>query len=232
MTYLELINAVLVRLREDTITTTKFDSDPFYRLIGALVNDAKDSVEDAWNWSQLRGEDSIAVAQGDKTVTLPDSYDNHYHIESILIDELGTYLPWKSWGWIQDKYKGDAVTAVGQGTPCAYGFAKETTLGAQQIDIYPRADDAYTFTVCRTKHQSQLALSTDRLMVPSLPVYTLATALASRERGEIGGTPVSELFALADRHLSDAITHDSDKFPEELEWHAAGQWHNTNVGTA
>jgi hypothetical protein len=61
MTYLELINSVLVRLREDTITASQVNSDPYYRSIGAWVNDAKDRVEDAWQWTALRGTDVVPL---------------------------------------------------------------------------------------------------------------------------------------------------------------------------
>ena len=81
----------------------------------------------------------------------------------------------------------------------------------------------------RTSHQGPLVNATDRILVPSLPVFTLATALASRERGEVGGAPTSELFMTADRHLSDAIAQDSTLYANELNWYANDQDYNTNV---
>ena len=233
MTYLELINAVLVRLRENTITVAKFDSDPFYRVIAALVNDAKDTVESSWNWSALRDTDSIAVAQGDKEITLPASTEAHYHISSILVQDTGSYLGWQTDPWIREKYRNNAVTPVSEGVPTSYGFGPtDATTGSQTITIYPPANQAYTFDVYRTKKQDRLTAQDDRLLVPALPVYALATALAARERGEVGGTPPTELFGLASQFLSDAIANDSDRFPEEMEWYANDMWHNTNVGTA
>ena len=232
MTYLELINAVLTRLREDTITVAQYDSDPFYRLIGALVNDAKNTVEDSWSWSHLRGTDSIMVSQSDTLITLPNSIDNHYHISSILVEEQGSYLGEQTGPWLREKYKNNTVTPVSEGIPQAYGYGVTTSLGEEQITLYPPADASYTFAVEYIKRQAALSASTDRLLVPSLPVYSLATALASRERGEIGGTPTSELFVLSERHLSDAIAHDSERFPEELEWYANDRWENSNVRNA
>ena len=57
---------------------------------------------------------------------------------------------------------------------------------------------------------------TETLAVPSSPVVQVATALGARERGETGGTSAAELFALADRTLSDAIAIDAAKHPEEM----------------
>ena len=45
MTYLQLVNSVLRRLREDEVDTV--DQNSYSKLIGEYVNDAKRAVEDA-----------------------------------------------------------------------------------------------------------------------------------------------------------------------------------------
>ncbi len=90
MTYLELINNVLIRLREDTIIAQDVDADPYYRVIGAMVNDAKDRCEDAWQWSYLRGTDLIQVAQDQINVTLPNSFDSHYILRRAFSSDTYT----------------------------------------------------------------------------------------------------------------------------------------------
>ena len=62
-----------------------------------------------------------------------------------------------------------------------------------------------------------VALTADAgvLAVPSSPVIHMAIALLARERGETGGTSTAEYFAIADKHLSDAIVLDAQKHPEE-----------------
>ena len=52
MTYLEAVNKVLRRLREDEVVSVS--SNPYSKLIGELINDAKRIVEDAWDWSSMR----------------------------------------------------------------------------------------------------------------------------------------------------------------------------------
>jgi len=62
MTYLELVNDVLVRLREDEVTAV---TDTAYsKLIGKFVNDAKRQVEDAYTWNAL-SETLTAVTSED-----------------------------------------------------------------------------------------------------------------------------------------------------------------------
>ena len=52
MTYLQLVNKVLVRLRENEVSTVGENS--YSKLIGEYVNDAKRTVENAWDWTGLR----------------------------------------------------------------------------------------------------------------------------------------------------------------------------------
>jgi len=49
MTYLELVNDVLTRLRETNVSTVSETS--YSALIGKFVNDAKRQIEDSYNWN-------------------------------------------------------------------------------------------------------------------------------------------------------------------------------------
>lgn len=53
MTYLQLVQSVLRRLREDD-TITSVSDNSYSKLIGEFVNDAKRIVEDSWDWASLR----------------------------------------------------------------------------------------------------------------------------------------------------------------------------------
>jgi hypothetical protein len=57
MTYIQIVNAVLKRLRENSVDTVEFDE--YSSLIGAFVNDAKSQIESAHSWSALRSTISI-----------------------------------------------------------------------------------------------------------------------------------------------------------------------------
>jgi hypothetical protein len=52
MTYLNLVNNVLRRLRETEVSSVQ--TTAYSKLIGDIVNDAKDLVENSWDWSALR----------------------------------------------------------------------------------------------------------------------------------------------------------------------------------
>ena len=51
MTFLELVNDVLVRLREPVVTT--YSETTYSTLIAKFINDAKRQVEDAFSWNAL-----------------------------------------------------------------------------------------------------------------------------------------------------------------------------------
>ena len=52
MSYLDIVNNILKRLRERTVATVNESS--YSSLIAVLVNDAKETVENAFQWSGLR----------------------------------------------------------------------------------------------------------------------------------------------------------------------------------
>ena len=70
MTYLQLVNAVLRRLREEQAGTVN-ESD-YTQMIGDFVNDAKRQVEDAWDWSALRQDIDVLTVAG----------VNEYHLDA------------------------------------------------------------------------------------------------------------------------------------------------------
>jgi len=52
MTYLELVNNLMLRLRERPVST--INETTYSSLVGTFINDAKDEVENAWQWSAIR----------------------------------------------------------------------------------------------------------------------------------------------------------------------------------
>ena len=233
MTYLDLINQVLIRLREETIQAAQVDSNPYYRVLGALVNDAKDKVEDSWQWNALRDTDYIPLVPNDNGLyTLEDSASNNYVIKRIAsypntstVDfDSGSerlYLRWRNVSQMRQRYQ--HPDAVPQDRPTDFSIAGQDSNGNIQIQVFPKAPGMapnveYWLEVDHTKKQAPLSAATDVIKVPPLPVYSYATALASRERGEIGGTSTAEWFQIADRYLSDAIAYDSALYADEMDW--------------
>ena len=68
MTYLEAVNAVLIRLRQSQVSSV--DENEYSLLIGQFVNEAKNLVEDSWNWSVLRTAVTVSATVGTQDFTL------------------------------------------------------------------------------------------------------------------------------------------------------------------
>jgi hypothetical protein len=66
--------------------------------------------------------------------------------------------------------------------------------------------------------EAELEDATDETALPFRPIVMYAWAMATRERGETGGTAAQEIFGLADRALGDAIALEATKYQQELLW--------------
>lgn len=203
MTYLEAVNQVLQRLREDPVTDVTGLDDPVAEMVVALVNDAKQIVEDAHTWNALRHEWSIATAAGDNLYSLTNA-GNYGKIESIIKDD-GVELRQEQLSAIRKRQAASPANSK----PKYYAVNGVDSNYDIQIQLFPKPDDVYNYTVYGFKRQAELSDKDDVLLVPSKPVVYTALAMAARERGEVGGQTAAELFSLANVYLSDAIAWDA-----------------------
>ena len=210
MTYLELVNKVLVRLREDTVATV--NQTAYSRLIGEFVNDAIRQVEDAWDWSALRTTLTVSTSSDIFNYVLTGS-QNRVKILDVVNDTSNFFLTYKDQHWFNNTFLN---TTPAKGSPFFYTFNGIDANGDTQVDLYPIPNGAYTLRFNVIQRTPEFTNDADELLVPHLPVIHMAVALATRERGESGGNMTPELFMSADRMLSDAIALDASKHPEEL----------------
>jgi hypothetical protein len=214
MTYLQLVNKVLTRLREDTVDTVA--QNTYSTLIGEFVNDAKRMVEDAWDWSALRQTKTVSATSGDNTYSLTGTGAK----TEVLYASNNTsnyFMEYKPKSWFEEKlYFGDVLT----GSPRYYTFDGLDSNGDIQVLVYPTPDATYSLRFSTVVRGIELEDNTDSTYLPSMPIIMFATALAIAERGEAGGQSASEFLILADKTLSDAIALDSARQPEELIYRA------------
>ena len=213
MTYLEIVNNVLRRIREDEVATV--NETTYSKMIGDFVNDAKKLVEDAWDWSALRTTITIATIDGTFNYVLTGTKNRVKELD-VINDTSNFFMEYRPATWFNDKYlNADPVN----GTPQYYTYNGVDSNGDTQIDVYPKPDGVYTLRFNCVLRNDDLINDTDDILIPSMPVIHLAIALAARERGETGGTSTPEYFAIADKYLSDAIALDAARHPEEIIWY-------------
>ena len=203
MTYLELVNGVLSRMREDTITTLAGETDVVALIVKDFVNDAKRMVEDAHTWNSQRTEWTITTADG--TADYPLTGSGNYAALEYIFKDTGEQLRERTLYTIKKK---NAV-AVQNGQPSEYAVNGVDANGDVRLTLHPTPDAAYSFTATGFQRSSDLVLDADVIDVPDKPVLYFALAYAARERGEVGGQTAAEIFAMANRYLSDAIAWDA-----------------------
>ena len=210
MTYLNLVNNVLRRLREEEVASVQ--SSTYAKMVGDFVNDAKRMVEDAWDWSALRTTLTITTSSDVFNYVLTGS-QNRIKALNVINDTSNLFMEYKTATFFDEAY---LISEPRTSAPTCYTYNGVDSNGDTQIDIYPTPDKAYTIRFNCVKREADLSANDDSMAIPSMPVIHLAIALLARERGETGGTSAPEYFAIADKYLSDAIALDAQKHPEEV----------------
>jgi len=210
MTYLNLVNNVLRRLREDEVTSVQ--DNTYSKMAGDFVNDAKRIVEDSWDWSALRTTLTITTTADIFNYVLTGS-QNRIKALNVINDTANVFMEYKTATYFDEVY---LVSDPVKGAPKYYSYNGVDSDGDTQIDVYPIPEKEYTLRFNCVQRGADLSADSDALLVPSMPVLHLAIALLARERGETGGTSAPEYFNIANQYLSDAIALDAQKHPEEV----------------
>ena len=118
MTYLNIMNNVLRRLREDEVTTVA--ANTYSKMAGDFINDAKQLVEEAADWSALR--DTIikqtASVVGSDSLILTGSGDN-VKVMSVINDTQNCFMGYQTKDWFNEQlYINNGIT----GSPRYYTF--------------------------------------------------------------------------------------------------------------
>ena len=214
MTYLQLVNKVLIRLREDEVATV--NQTAYSKLIGEFVNDALRQVEDAWDWSALRTTLTITTSDNIFNYSLTNS-QNRVKLLDVINDTSNFFMQYRGSSWFNNIYLNADPAS---GSPQYFTFNGIDSNGDSMVDLYPKPDGVYSLRFNAILRTGDLSADADEIVVPTLPVVHLAVALATRERGESGGNMTPELFASASQMLSDAIALDAGKHPEETVFEA------------
>ncbi len=210
MTYLNLMNSVLRRLREEE--TSSVTSTTYVKMVGDFINDAKTLVGQAADWSALRETITISTTASDNTYSLTGGGDN-IKVMSMLNDTQNCFMTYQTKDWFNEQLY---ISSAAEGTPRYFTYNGLDSNGDTQILVGPTPDGVYSIRVDTVKRQADLSANTDELLIPAMPVIHLAVALLARERGETGGTSTAEYFTIANQYLSDAIAIDAAKHPEEM----------------
>ena len=219
MTFREVINEVLIRLRETPISSdwsgaindSSTVSD-YEKVIGALVNDSKRSIESYHDWQILRETVNVTTVAGTKNYNL--SSGQEFKIIDVVNNATGNELLQVSRAYLNRERYPTAST----GEPHYYGFNGADSSNNLKVDLSPTPSKAETISFDIVKYQDVLTNAATVVKIPTKPLILGAYARALSERGEDGGTQSSIAAQEAASAISQAIMMDSGNTQFESDW--------------
>lgn len=214
MTYLELVNDVLTRLRETNVSTVS--ETAYSALIGKFVNDAKRQIEDAYTWNCLSQTVTVTTTSGTSSYALTGVGQKFRVIDAINTTSLVslTDIPFV------DMNRKLNFGSPSQSIPTEYCFNGVDGSGDTKVSLFPVPNGVFTLLFDVVVPQAALSSDSTSVKVLDYLVAQSAYARALIERGEDGGTSSSEAYALFRGMLSDAIATESTRYPEESNFEA------------
>lgn len=210
-TYLQLVNNVLIRLRETEVSSV--GDTPYSSLIGVLVNDAKREIEDAYAWNALNTTIVLPTVAGQGDYTLTGS-GQRFKVHLIMNETEDVPMRQVSPDWLDTQYY---LADVQDAAPIYYAF--DGVSGDDNIvRVWPRPDAVYSLRFNLNVPQDDLSANGDLIKVPPHLVQMLAYANAVAERGEDGGQSFSELYQKYRLALADAISLEANRYDEQVTW--------------
>jgi hypothetical protein len=210
---LDLTNKVLVRLREDQVSTIEENATSL--LVSEFVREALSVVEDARTWNVLRTSLVVVTVAGSYAYTLPNAGKSY----SILYVHENTedydMLRAPSAQWMTHHL----LTYDTQMQPRFYDInGIDSSSGDPVLNLYPVPDKEYQIDLAMKIKTAEDADETTTVLVPTYPVILAAYAMALEERGDDGGDSLSAIAGRYEQALADAITYDAALNADETVW--------------
>lgn len=213
-TYLQAVNDVLVRLREEevsTVTETSYSS-----LIGKFVNDAKRQIEDSYEWNILGTTIVVSTVAGTSSYSLTGA-GQKFRVQDVINDTNNTGM--KNIPFVNmNRYLNFGT--VSNGVPLYYAFDGVDASYDTKVTVFPIPDSVVSLRFSLVVPQAPLSADGTVILMPSELVVQSAYARALVERGEDGGLNSSEAYQLYRSMLADYIALESTRYPEEMTFEA------------
>jgi len=213
MTYLEVVNKVLVRLRENEVSSLTETS--YSKLIAELVNVVKREIENSWNWHSLRETLTATTSDGNFNYVLYGAGTTS-RILNVYNDTDDIAMYPRSGEWFDQQMR--MVDTVQKDSPMYYNINGVSQYGDMQMDFYPVPDGVYNIRINIAKQQDYLTTASERVLIDPHLLIEGVLARAISERGEDGGMPDQELRYR--NMLADLISIEAGHRPFETIWSA------------
>ena len=209
-TYLDIVNEVLVLLREPEVSSVSENS--LSSLVGKFVNAAKRQVCDAYDWdafntavtvntvtNQVGNYSLTGAGRRFKTMDVINT-TNYYQLTPLSHTDHDNFYY--------------TIPSPIQALPMYYTIQGVDSNGDTQIKFWPVPDKVYAIRFSLIVPEEDFVNDTDTTKLAKDPIVLNAYARALVERGEDGGLSSSEAYALARSAMSDLIALELARSPE------------------
>ena len=230
-TQLTLVNNVLRRLREDTVTSVA--DNAYSQLIAMWLNDGIREVSETYDWNSLTHTINVAIADGTSTYDLSATVANSGNVDNAdRVTTLDSMLRFDMCNrplcWLWDDSSADTpnnqMTLITEDErlrkynldrdetetdPTHFSLLMNTDGDGYQMKLYPEPDAARHLRIVFNTPQAEMAIDgTDdatEVIVPNAVVEAYVHMVASNERGEEIGEPGNMLERRYNKVLGGAI---------------------------
>lgn len=221
---LKVVNKVLSRLRESTVTG--MTETAYAGFVLGILNDAKREVEQAYNWDSLVDTIPVnTVASQNYINVLGSGFTTNERTRIVEVYNATTdcYLTKIGLDDIRNRERDDASEAE----PYNYALDGMSTNQDVKLRLWQIPDQVYSLEVTCVNPQDDFDTgdnaTSDIIKVPWLPVYHRTLSLAIRERGDDGGFQYEEVYQEYLTALNDAIAYEQRHKYDGTDF--AGDWY-------
>jgi hypothetical protein len=213
-TYLTLVNEVLQRLREPTVST--ISENTLSALIGRFVNDAKRECADAYDWDAFNTSVTVSTAASQYTGYSLTGAGTRFKVVNVIdITKYGQLFP-TTVDAIERRVF--STSSPQSADPSEYAFKGVDTNGDSQFMLWPIPVGVNSIRFSLIVPETDFTSDSDTTKLPKEPIVLGALARALVERGEDSGLTSSECYSLARKVLADLIAVELARSLENEMW--------------
>ena len=209
-TYLSLVNDVLVRLREPTVTTVTQTS--YSSLIGKFINDTKRQVADAYDWDAFNKAVTVTTVSGQ--VGEYSLTNAGVRFKTMDVINTSRYYQLTPLSHVDHDVFYYTVPSPILNLPMYYTVQGVDTNGDLKVKFWPVPDGVYSIRFSLIVPENDMSSDSDTTLLAKEPIILGAYARALVDRGEDGGLSSSEAYALFKASMSDLIALELARSPE------------------
>jgi hypothetical protein len=209
-TYLDLVNDVLVRMREPEVTTVS--ENTVSNLVGKYINDAKRQVSDAYDWDAFNTPITVPTVSGQSQgYVITGAGVRFKTMDVINTTSFYQMQPLSHTNYDSFYYTTPTPTS---GLPMYYTMQGVNSNGDMKVNFWPVPDAVYNIRFSLIVPEADFTTDSSTTLLAREPIVLGAFARALVERGEDGGLTSSEAYALYKSCLSDLISLELARSPE------------------